>query len=406
MYDWANSAFSTTIMALYFPIFFKDYYSVGVPATDSTFYLGLSNTVAALLIGLAAPMIGALADVGGYKKRFVVFFAFWGAIFASSLGLVSQGQYLLAAMIYALASLFHALSLGPYDSLIVDVSEGEDVDMVSAWGYSLGYLGGGLLVLLNNAMVMFPEKFGLLNAAEGVKWSFVSVGIWWMIWTAPFIFNVKENKRVRASDKIGEQIKLSYLRLKETVTHILGLKSVLMFLLAFFLYNDGLGTVIKMSVDFGKAINIENKHLIGALTMVQFIGFPMTLVFGKIASRFTPKKAIYGGLVIYSFVVIWAYFMNSVWEFYLMAFFIGAAQGGVQSVSRSLYSRLIPKERSGEFFGFFNLLGKFIGLLGPLMVGITAKVTENPRIGILSILSLFVAGAMVLMKVEQPTKGD
>ncbi|MBP7843195.1 MAG: MFS transporter [Proteobacteria bacterium] len=404
LYDWANSAFSTTIMAFFFPVFFKKYFSADIDPTQSSFYLGLSNSLAALALVFVAPFVGAIADAGSYKKNFVIGFTFFGAVSCVVLGLISRGQALEASIVYGLCSFFHAAALSPYDSLLVDVANDKEVDMVSAWGYSLGYLGGGLLFALNLFMLFKPELFGISDKAWAVKISFMMVGVWWLFWTLPFSIWVKEQRRHGAAKKPLQNVKNGCRELFRTCRTILEFKNTLIFLLAFFLYNDGVGTIIKMSVDYGMNLGFSETHLGLALLGVQFIGFPLTLVFGRLAQKSDPKKAIFIGIAIYAFVVLWAYRMSTLWEFYFLAAMLGVAQGGIQSVSRSLYARIIPTQRAGEFFGFYNLLGKFTGLVGPVMVGIVGVWTGNPRFGMLSILLLFVSGAIVLTKVRASTE--
>jgi UMF1 family MFS transporter len=401
LYDWANSAFSTTIMAFFFPVFFKRYYSLNVEPAQSSLYLGLANSLAALSLVLAAPFVGAVADAGSYKKNFVMGLTFFGAVSCVALALVGEGKAFEAAFIYGLCSFLHAAALSPYDSLIVDVAEDKDVDMVSAWGYALGYLGGGLLFAFNLFLLFKPELFGIPDKAWAVKVSFMTVGAWWLLFSLPFAVWVKERRRSSAQSRgLARNILTGAKELKHTLKGILSYRNVLIFLAAFFLYNDGVGTIIKMSVDYGMNLGFSETHLGLALLSVQFIGVFLTLIFGKIAQKICPKKAIFAGIAVYVVVVFWAYRIQTIQEFYLIAALIGVAQGGIQSVSRSLYARLIPPERAGEFFGFYNLLGKFTGLLGPVMVGAVGLWSANSRLGILSCLLLFFGGALILTKVK------
>jgi UMF1 family MFS transporter len=405
LYDWANSAFSLTVMAFFFPVFFKTYYSANINPTQSSLYLGISNSLSALVLVILAPILGALGDAGSYKKNIVIYFTFFGSLLCVVLGLIDRGQAMQAAIVYGLCAFFHAVAMCPYDSLIVDVADESEVDMLSAWGYSLGYLGGAVLFILNLVMLQFPHFFGLSDKAMAIKVSFISVGIWWMTWTMPFILYVKEKRREDSiGRKFNENFKVAMVELRGTLKSLKKYKNVFLFLAAFFLYNDGVGTIIKMSVDYGMNLGFSEKDLGFAILLVQLVGFPLTLLFGKIARDRNPKTAILIGILTYAVVVFWSYRLVNLWEFYCIAVLIGVAQGGIQSVSRSMYARIIPLERAGEFFGFYNLLGKFTGLLGPVMVGLVGVWTGNARIGILSTLILFVAGAIIITRVNMHKK--
>jgi UMF1 family MFS transporter len=400
MNDWANSAFSTTVMAGFFPVFFKQYYSAGMDATSSTAQLGLANSVGALLIALAAPILGAVSDAGGYKKRFLFLFTYLGILSTSALFLLHQGQWQLAAFVYVIASFGHAGSTCFYDSLLTAVTTEKDIDFVSALGYAVGYLGGGILFTLNVIMYLKPQIFGISDPALAIQLSFLSVGIWWAVFSIPIFLFVKEPDAI-ARGTWSENFSTGIHELKRTVKRFPRLKNLSLFLIAFFLYNDGVGTTMKMAVDFGLSIGFKDSDLITALLLVQFVGFPAALIFGKLSTHFHPKKAIAFSIAVYILVLIWASMMSQVWHFYAMAAMIGCVQGGIQSLSRSYYTRLIDEKRSGEFFGFFNLLGKFTGILGPLLIALTVTFTGNSRLGILSIIVVFVLGWILILRVDE-----
>jgi len=399
LYDWANSAFACTVVAGFYPLFFKQYWSEGVSVTDSTFYLGLGYSIASLMVMILAPLLGAMADHGGSHKRMLGSFMLLGAVCTASLALVAQGQWQWAIVLYVLASVGFEGANVFYDSLIVVISGRDKRHFWSSVGYSLGYLGCGLLFVVNVLMTLKPELFGLADAAEGVRWSFVTVGVWWLLFSIPLFLNVP-------SPAPGSEERVSFKRavseLWQSLKNLRQHKQAWAFLLAFWFYIDGVHTVIAMAVDFGLSIGLPSNSLIVALLIVQFVGFPAALMFGRIGERWGALQGIWLALGVYALVTIFATMLTVEWHFYLLAAAIGLVQGGVQALSRSLFSQLIPQDRSAEFFGIYNIMGKSAAILGPLLVGITASVTDNPRMGMLSILLLFVIGAFLLRRVEAP----
>jgi len=398
LYDWANSAFATTVMAGFFPLFFKQYWSAGVEVTRSTFALGVANSLSSLVIVLAAPLLGAIADRGGQRKRFLVAFATVGIVLTGALYLVERGQWELAALLYALATIGFAGSLIFYDALLVSITRPERFDAVSALGFAMGYFGGGLLFALNVAMVLNPGWFGLANEAEAVRWSFVSVSVWWFVFSVPLMLWVREPRRAGAP--VTNAVSAGLRQLRATFREIRALRVVFMFLLAYWFYIDAVDTIVRMAVDYGLSIGLDSNSLITALLITQFVGFPAALLFGHFGGRFGAKRGIYVGLAVYVVVVIWASRMETEAEFYALAVVIGLVQGGVQSLSRSLYARLIPPEKCAEFFGFFNMLGKFAAVIGPVLVGWTSAATGEPRLSLLVLLILFGLGAFFLSRVD------
>ncbi len=398
LYDWGNSAFATTVMAGFFPIFFKQYWSAGVEVTDSTFYLGLANSVASLVIVLLAPILGAIADRASHRKRFLIFFAFLGICMTALLPLVGKGEWPLAVLLYVAAALGFSGSISFYDSLIVFVTKPSHFDKVSALGYAMGYLGGGVLFALNVAMTLKPELFGLADAAEAVKLSFFTVALWWALFTVPLALWVHEpeSRGGSALDAVHAGIR----QLIQTFHEIRMLRVVFLFLLGYWCYIDGVDTIVRMAVDYGLSIGFSSDSLIVALLITQFVGFPAAIGFGFLGNRLGPKAGIYIAIAVYSVIVLWASRMDSEIEFYGLAIGIGLVQGGIQSLSRSLYARIIPADKSAEFFGFYNMLGKFAAVLGPVMVGWVGVLSGSPRIGILTLLVLFALGAFFLSRVD------
>lgn len=399
MNDWANSTFATTVLVGLFPIFFKQYWAAPLPAADSTLVLGVGNSAAALIVMLLAPWLGALADRRAAKKRYLGLFTGLGVLATAALAVIGKGDWPLAATVFALASVGFFGSLTFYDALLVSVASDAQADRVSAWGFGLGYLGGGLLFLVNVQMVLHPQSFGLHDKVEATRAAFLSVAVWWALFSLPLFLGVRE----RGS---GDGRAAGWRELWATLRKITQYRPVWMFLLAYWLYIDAVGTLAQMAVDFGLALGFPSDSLIKALLLVQFVSFPAAIGFGYLAGAIGTKRALYLGLAVYVTVTIWAYFMQTERQFYWMAVAIGLVQGGVQSLSRSYFARLIPRGQAGEFFGFYNMLGKFAAVLGPLTVGVVGSATGNPRLAILALIAFFVGGGLLLLRVRTPEAID
>ena len=400
LYDWANSTFATTVLAGFFPIFFKQYWASDLSAANSTFYLGLGNAVASLAIALLAPILGALADIAGIKKRLLMVFMGFGVVLTSLMFFLDQGQWWLALACFCGATVGFMGANVFYDALLVSVCEENERNFVSSLGFALGYLGGGVLFAMNVALVLQPQFFGLSGADQAIKWSFLSVAVWWLVFSIPlWLFVDEQNKK--GGSVGGRAVAEAIGRVWQTILHITQLKHVALFLLAYWLYIDGVDTVVRMAVDYGLSIGLQQTDLITALLITQFVGFPAALVFGHLGQRWGAKKGIYLGLLVYVGVIFWSFFMDQTWEFYVLAMMIGLVQGGVQALSRSYFSCLIPKANAAEFFGFYNMMGKSAAIVGPLLVGWLTVFSGSHRLGMLSILLLFIAGGMLLLKLPQ-----
>ncbi len=400
LYDWGNSAFATTVMAGFFPVFFKEYWSQGVAVTESTAKLGLANSASGLIVALLAPMLGAIADRGRRKKKFLVFFAFLGALSTLALFFVARGNWPLAVFIYALGAIGFSGGNIFYDSLLPALVDEKKIDFVSALGYAMGYLGGGLLFAINVWMTLSPSTFGLADAGEAVRISFISAGVWWGVFTLPIIFFVPE-VQTGSGVSLRQAMRAGGRQLMHTFRKIRHLKTIGIFLAAYWLYIDGVDTIVRMAVDYGMSIGFAAKDLIVALMITQFVGFPSAIAYGKLGERLGAKRAIYLAIAVYLLVVLWAVQMNKKSEFYALAVVIGLVQGGIQALSRSLYSRLIPHDQTAEFYGFYNLLGKFAVIFGPILIGVTGLLSHNPRTGIASIAVLFLLGGLLLAFVDE-----
>ena len=420
MYDWANSAFATTVMAGFFPIFFKQYWSYGVDVNVSTAQLGFGNSIASLLVALMAPVLGAIADKGSARKKFLIFFAYLGVLMTACLFLVGKGEWAWAIFVYAMGIVGFSGANVFYDSLLPTVAGKDNVDYISGLGFAMGYLGGGLLFLINVLMTLMPEKFGLADSGEAVRYSFISVAIWWGLFTIFTILWVPEEKTAGASREGRNFIADGFRQIIGTFKKVRHLKTIFLFLLAYWFYIDGVDTIIRMAVDYGMSIGFASNDLIIALLVVQFVGFPSALVFGKLGQKWGVRKAIYLAIGIYMFIVVWGTMMTVKQEFYILAIMIGLVQGGIQALSRSYYSRLIPREQSAEYYGFYNMLGKFAAIVGPALMGVVGLIarrllmppTPTPgqiehvgqlasRWSIASVLILFLIGAILFYFVDE-----
>ncbi len=390
-------------MAGFFPLFFKGFWSSGVDTTISTARLGMANSISGLFIAIFAPLLGAIADRGSSKKKFLFFFAYLGIVMTMGLFFVGEGNWPMAVFLYIFAAIGFSGGNIFYDSLIIFVSPKNKIDIVSAFGFSLGYLGGGILFAINVLMTLRPEIFGLENAASAIKVSFIMVGLWWSIFSLPVFFFVKEPEGQKGLSR-GKTITAGYHQLIGTFKQIRLHKNIFIFLLAYWFYIDGVDTIIRMAVDYGISIGLDHYQLIIAILITQFIGFPAAICFGIIGQKTGAKTAIFIAIFVYLCISIWAFFINHISEFYTLAFIIGLVQGGIQALSRSFFTRIIPKENAAEYFGFFNMVGKFGVIIGPMLIGLTGIFFKymgmsseiSSRASISSIAILFIIGGILL----------
>jgi UMF1 family MFS transporter len=422
LYDWANSAFATTVMAGFFPVFFKQYWSQDADINLSTALLGFGNSIAGLTVALLAPVLGAIADLTSARKRFLVLFAYLGTLSTAALYWIEAGQWAAAIFFYTIGIVGFSGANIFYDALLPAVAPIERVHSVSSLGFALGYLGGGLLFLFNVVMTLTPHTFGLPDATSAVRVSFLTVAAWWGGFTVFAIAWVPGGPG-SASPWAATALLAGFRQVAGTFKTLRRHKPVLVFLLAYWCYIDGVDTIIRMAVDYGLSLGFESTDLILALLVVQFVGFPAAILFGRLGQVWGARKAIFLGLGIYMGVTVWGAMMTNRLEFYGMAILIGGVQGGVQALSRSYYSGLIPADRPAEFFGFYNMLGKFASIVGPALMGIVGltvrqvlmpaapSAEELTQIGqiasrwsIVSILMLFITGAVLLSFVEDPLK--
>ena len=402
LYDWANSAFATTIVAGFFPVFYS-FLSADLSTRDAQFWFNLTLAISSILVAIAAPLLGAIADYGGGRKKFLATFAMLGIVMSASLAWVGVGMWWMALLVYGLGQIGFSGANIFYDAMITKVSSEKDVDLVSGYGYALGYLGGGLLFLLNVLMVTKPGLFGIADASTAVSMSFISVAIWWLVFSLPLMLNVPE-PRAAHSLSVSATIRKGVKQLLVTFHEIRKLRTALTFLIAYWLYIDGVGTIYRMAVFFAnRVLGLPSDSLITALLLTQFIAFPSALFFGWLGKRTGPKVGILIGLGVYMSAVLYAWgWLETSRDFYFLAAAIGVVQGGVQSLSRSLFTRLIPYHRTTEFFGFFNMVGKFASILGPFLMAMVPVVFagSSERDSILVLILLFVVGGYLLSRVN------
>jgi UMF1 family MFS transporter len=400
LYDWANSAFATTIMAAVLPVFYSSVAAADLSKTTASSYWGYTNTIAMLIVALSAPVLGALADHSGMKKKFLAAFAALGILSTAGLVGVSRGDWFLASTLYILGMVGFSGGNNFYDSLLPHVAGDQEIDRISSWGYAMGYLGGGILLVFNLALILKPQFFGLPNAEWGTRCSFLSVSIWWALFTVPILKNVSEPPVVPIAGESGKPLRASLQRLSLTFHNVRRHREAFKFLMAFWLYNDGIGTIISMAVIFGAEIHIAQEHLIGSILAVQVVGVPFSILFGKLAGKIGTKNAIFAGLIIYTGIAIGGYFIQTALHFWILAILVGFVQGGTQALSRSLFGTLIPKSRSAEFYSFYDVSSKFAGIIGPAVFGIVGQMTGSSRLSIVSLVVFFVVGGLLLTTVD------
>ena len=397
-YDWANSAFALSVLAVLFPLVLGNYWSAGDGGAVVTVRLGWITFAASVIVCITAPIFGTIADAGGYRKKFLFYLALMGAIMTAALGLVGEGNWPLALGVYMIASIGYYNSTVFYDSLLIDVTEPQHYSFVSTLGFSLGYLGGAVLLALHLWMVKSPATFGLAGISEAFSMAFVSVGVWWVVFLIPLLFFVPE--RHSAIEVTSGAIRAAYAELSNTLHQIGKYRNVAVFLGGYWLYIGGVFTVIFMAVNYGQRLGFADQDLVFALLITNFAGFPATLLYGLAARRYGAKAGIYFALLVYIGTCMWGMVMTTVEEFYIMAVTIGCVQGGVQGLSRSLYASIIPPDQPGEFFGYYNMTTKFAHVLGPAMVATAAMLSDDPKWVLLVLMPLFFCGGFLLTLVR------
>lgn len=406
LYDWANSAFATTVVAGLFPVFYPSFWRAGVEGDRVLSELGFANTAASIAVAVIAPVLGAIADRGGRRKLFLGMFTALSCACVVALGVLGESHWQGALVAFLLASLGFNAALSFYDALLVDVATEDKLDRISALGFGLGYLGGGLLFAINVLMIQKFESFGFASKPSAVQVAFLTVAGWWLVFTVPLMLFVRERQPAERL-AMGAAAAAGIQQLRDTFRHLRSLRPVLMFVIAYFVYIDGVNTVYRMGVAYGAMIGIESGELIKALLLTQFVAFPSALMFGRVGERLGPRVGITIALCIYAVGALGATQMQTATHFYMLAATIGLVMGGIQSLSRSLYAQLIPPDKSGEFFGFYNMLGKAAAIVGPTLMGITALMLGEgqERYAILPVPLLFIVGGVLLWRVPLERRG-
>ena len=410
MFDWATSAVQTTVMVAVFPIYFVKVAGSGLAESGATQRLATVNSIALVIIALLSPVLGAVSDYSAAKKRFTAVFMVLGAAATAALWTVHTGDLERASWLFVLILVGAAGCFVFYESLLPHIARPDEIDRVSTAGYALGYVGGGLLLALNLAWIQKPDWFGLpagpglseSDATMPARLAFVSVAIWWLVFSIPLFRRVPEPPaRIETDERRGENpVRAAFVRLGETFRELRGYRQAFLMLLAFLIYNDGIQTIIKMATAYGTEIGIGQTALIGAILVVQFVGIPCSFLFGMVAGRIGAKRALFIGLLAYTAISILGYFMRTATHFYVLAGLVGMVQGGTQALSRSLFASMIPPHKSGEFFGFFSIFEKFAGIFGPLIFAGTIAATGSSRNAILSVIGFFAVGAAILATVD------
>lgn len=401
LYDWGSSAYSITITTAVFPIFYKASATAGgVDAADSTAYLGYTIAIFTFILALIGPILGTIADYRGMKKKFFTFFFVLGVTFTTMLAFVPFDNWLLLLIFYTLAALGATGANVFYDGFIVDVTTNERMHKVSSRGYSLGYIGSTIPFLLSIVIILLAQREIIpISSTNASRIAFVITAVWWVIFSIPMFKNVKQ---IHFVEKEGNLIVESFKRLGNTFKEIRQYRTVFLFLLAYFFYIDGVGTIISMSTAYGSDLGLSATSLLIVLFATQVVAGPFALLYGKLASKFTEKKMLYVGIIVYIIVCSYAFFLDTIVDFWILAMLVATSQGGIQALSRSYFAKIVPKENSNEFFGFYNIFGKFASIMGPLLVAITAQVTGNSSYGVFSLIILFIIGFIILTKVPEP----
>ena len=399
LYDWANSAFWATIIQI-FPFYYVRVAHAGAePATANARYAA-ATTAAMVIIALLSPILGAIADHAGIKKKMLAGFLVLGIPATALMFFIESGDWRLATVLYVLGNIGVAGSIVFYESLLPHVAREDEVDRVSAAGYAMGYLGSGLLMAANLAMIQRPQWFGLADSAAAMRVSFLSVAVWWLVFSLPLFRKVSEPPHRAEGPSAGSLVAVGFRRLGETFRELRGYRQAFLMLVAFLVYNDGINTIIRMAAPYAAEIGLPEGAAIGALLLVQFVGIPFTFLFGMVAERLGPKRSIFIALGVYLLITLTAYYMTTIAHFMLLAAMVGTVMGGSQALSRSLFASMIPRHKSAEFFAFYGVFEKFAGILGPALFAGMIAATGSSRGAILALDAFFVAGAAILYFVD------
>jgi UMF1 family MFS transporter len=402
MYDWANSAFQTTIIAAVFPIYFHKVAAADLPPAEATSRFAWATTIAILIVAIIAPLLGAVADYAAMKKKLLAIFLGIGAVATFAMYWIERGDWMFALVLFVIGNVGVAGSIVFYESLLPHLVSEAELDRVSSAGYAVGYLGGGALLAINLLMIQKPALFGIPNAGVATRLSMASVAVWWLVFSIPLFRSVPEPvRRVEPDEKPrGNALATGAKRLLETFHELRRYRQAFLLLVAFLLYNDGIQTIVRMATTYGSELNIDESAMILALLITQFIGVPFAFLFGTLAGRIGAKHAVFAGLAVYAGITLLGYYMKNATQFLELAMLVGMVQGGTQALSRSLFASMIPRHKSSEFFAFFGVFERYAGILGPAVFAWVVEHSGTSRNAILSVILFFVIGAAILMFVD------
>jgi UMF1 family MFS transporter len=402
MYDWANSAFQTTIIAAIFPIYFHKVAAFGLPPAEATSKFAWATTIAILIVAMIAPLLGAIADYAAIKKKLLGIFLGIGVVATLAMYWIKTGDWMFALVLFVIGNVGVAGSIVFYESLLPHLVSDAELDKVSSAGYAVGYIGGGALLAINLLMILRPTLFGIPDAAVATRLSLASVGVWWLVFSIPLFRQVPEPaRRIEPDEKPqGNTLVTGAKRLVETFRELTRYRQAFLLLVAFLLYNDGIQTIIRMATTYGAELNIDENGMILALLITQFIGIPFAFLFGALAGRIGAKRAVFAGLAVYAGITVLGYYMKNATEFLALAVLVGMVQGGTQALSRSLFASMIPRHKSSEFFAFFGVFERYAGILGPAVFAWVVEHSGTSRNAILSVIVFFVLGAAILTFVD------
>jgi UMF1 family MFS transporter len=402
-YDWANSAYFTTVITAVFPAFFASYAAADLEPAQATARFAAITTISIALVAVASPILGAMADYAGTRKRLLAGFMIVGVVSCAAMTAIERGSWQLAATLFIVGNIAVSATLVFYDSMLPYVARLEERDRVSAAGYALGYLGGGILLLVNLAWILQPAAFGFPDTVTATKAAFVTVALWWLAFSVPLFRRVPEPRgSMDAAEEAGAPaIKAAFARLGRTFREVRRYKHAFLLFLSMLLYQDGIQTIIRMASVYGAEVGIAQTGQIAAFVMVQFLGIPFSYLFGSLGTRIGTKRAILLAIAVYAVATVLGYFMTTVTHFFILAGLVATVQGGSQALSRSLFSRLVPASKTSEFFGFFAVAERFATVLGPAVFTASVALTGSSRTAVLFILLFFVAGAALLTQVDE-----
>lgn len=401
MYDWANSPFQSTIITAVFPLFFAEVAASGLEPAVATERFAWTTSLAVAITAVIGPLAGTIADYRAAKKRLLGASVALGVLTTALMVFIDAGEWRFAAGLFLVSNVAIAVGYVFYDSLLPHVARPEEMDRVSTSGYAIGYIGGGAVLALNLAWILSPATFGLGDAVAGIKLSFLSVAVWWALFSLPLFLGVREPAGVTdPGHRPGIGLRVTVSRARGTFRELRGYRHAFLMLVAFLLYNDGIQTIIKMAAVYGAEVGIDRNAQIAAFVIVQFVGVPASFLFGLFAGRVGAKTAIYVALAVYVGISTLGYVMTAAWQFFALAALVGTVQGGCQALSRSVFARMIPPEKSSEYFGFFSVFEKFAGVFGPAVFAAAVNLTGSSRPAVLTIIVFFVLGGLVLTRVD------